>query len=102
MTRPFDYPDNVTSFMDFLSYTDTLTSGILGIGFLVIVGIVAFLTTKNYTWERSLGFSTFLVLISAIFLRIIDLINNEVFVVCIILFTLSGLALLRERGAEGV
>jgi hypothetical protein len=102
MARPFGYPDNITGFMDFVEYSNYLTGELLGIGFLIIVGMVAFLTTKVYTWERSLAFSMFLVLISAIFLRIIDLITNNVLIAVVILFALSGIALLRERGGEEV
>jgi len=97
----FEYPtENITGLIGFIQYTNTFVNGLLGVGILVIVGMVAFLTTKAYSWERALGFSGFIVLISAILLRIIGLITNAVLVICVIGFALIGIALLRERNVE--
>lgn len=103
MAVPFDYPDNnITGIVDFLKYTNTLADGWLGAAILIIVGMVSFLATKSYTSERALGFASFLTLISAIFLRFLDLINDWILAFTIIFFIGSVLFLMRERDVEEV
>jgi len=99
-----DVNSNVTSFLILMREVNILTTidGIsyLGIGILMMVGFVAFLTTKNYSTERSLGFSTFLSLVTAIFLRVLGFINDWILTVVSICFALALILLWRERGVE--
>ncbi len=105
MAVPFDYPsNNITGIVAFLQYVNTLTeiggTGFLGAGMLIIIGFVAFLATKAYSFDRALGFSAFLTLISAVFLRFLNLINDVVLFLVIVLFVGSVILLIRERNVE--
>lgn len=94
-------PDNnLTGILTFLQYVNTLVDGFLGIAFLLMVGLVSFLSTKVYTYERALSFSTFLTMICAILLRFIGLVNDATMTFCIIMFIGSTILLMRERGSE--
>jgi len=100
MATPYAYPSNITGIMDLFHYVDYLVSGFLGVAILIIIGMVSFLSTKIYSYEKALGFSSFLILLTAILLRFMDLINNGVLIFCIILFFGAVIALYREREIE--
>jgi len=97
---PFPYPIGINNLMDLISYTNSLVSGTLGIGLLIIIGMVSFLSTKTYSYEKAMGFSGFLVLLSSIILRFANLINDATLIVCIALFVGSLILLFREREIE--
>jgi len=67
---------------------------------LIIIGFVSFLATKAYSFERALGFSAFLTLVSALFLRFLELINDAILLIVIVIFIGSVILLMRERGVE--
>ena len=101
----FIYPsNNITGIVTFLQYVNTLTvvggTGFLGVGMLIIIGFVSFLATKAYSFERALGFSAFLTLISAILLRFLELINDAILFLVVVIFIGSVILLMRERGVE--
>ena len=101
----FAYPDNnLSNIVDFIRYTDSTTalggSGLLGGTMLMIIGIVAFMSTKAYSSDRAFGFASFLVFICAIFFRFMNLIGDGVLVVTIILMAASILLLMKERDEE--
>jgi len=105
MAVPFAYPsNNMTGIVTFLQYVNTLTeiggTGFLGAGMLIIIGFVSFLATKAYSFERALGFSAFLTLISAIFLRFLNLINDVILFLIIVIFIVALVLLIRERNVE--
>jgi len=101
MATPFPYPgESILGIVSFLQYVNELCQGYLGVGILIIIGFVGFLTTKNYTTDRALSFSTFLTLISAILLRFLSLINDSVLLIVIIIFIISVIYLIRERNVE--
>lgn len=105
MDIPFDYPsNNITGIVTFLQYVNTLTeigeTGFLGAGILIMVGFVSFLATKAYSFDRALGFSSFLTLITAIFLRFLNLINDVILFLVIVIFIASVVLLIRERNVE--
>ena len=102
MALPFAEPTTIINFKDFLVYTNYLVNGMLGVGILLFIGAVAYLTNKSYSYERAIGFSAFLTLISAILLRFLSLINDTVMFVCIALFVGSLIILFKERESEGV
>jgi len=106
MASPFEYPSNITGLVDFFNYVNTLTTigetGFLGVAILVVIGLVAFLSTKHYSFERAFGFSGFLLVISAIFLRFLNLINDWILAFSIFLFVGALITLIRERSVEGV
>ena len=99
----FPYPpENMTGIMDFLTYTNSLTNGFLGAGFLIIIFMVSFLSTKTFSYERAFGFSSFLTMISAILLRFLNLINDWILALTVILLVFSIILLTKERSVEGV
>jgi len=106
MAVPFITPNwtGNDTFIDFLQYvnytTDTAGTPILGIGILLIVGFVSFLATKQFSTDRALGFSAFLTLIVAVFLRFLSLISDFVFGVVVFIFVGSVIFLIRERNVE--
>ena len=99
----FSYPpENMTGIIDFLTYTNYLTDGFLGAGFLIIIFMVSFLSTKTFTYERAFAFSSFLTMISAILLRFMSLINDWILSLTVILLVFSVILLMRERSVERV
>jgi len=101
MTTPFPYPgENILGIVSFMQYVNVLCKGFLGVGILIIIGFVSFLSTKNYTTDRALSFSTFLTLISAILLRFLELINDSILLIVVVIFILSVIYLIRERNVE--
>ena len=102
----FASPDNnITGLISLLEYTNTLTkgdgeTGIFGIAILVIVGFVTFLSTKGYSADRSLGYTSFLLLIVAIFLRFLSLITDAVMVIVLVIFVGALIFLMAERNRE--
>lgn len=98
---PFSYPpENMTGIVPFISYVNTLVDGFLGVAILIIVGFIAFLSTKGYSTDRALGYSTFLLLITSLFLRFLSLINDAVLLIVIVLFIIAVIFLMRERNVE--
>ncbi|MBA7490713.1 hypothetical protein ES702_01256 [subsurface metagenome] len=101
MAAPFDYPNNsIQGIVSFMQYTNGLVGGLLGPGMLIMIGFVAFFSTKHYSTDRAMGFATFLTLISAIFLRFLELINDAILFLVIVIFIGSLIFLIRERGTE--
>ncbi|GAF88081.1 unnamed protein product [marine sediment metagenome] len=105
MAVPFPYPDNnITGIVTFLQYVNGLTvvgnTSFLGAGMLIIIGFVSFLSTKSYRSDKAFGFAGFITLISAIFLRFMELINDAILVIVIVIFIISVVFLMRERNVE--
>jgi len=105
MAVPFPYPDNnITGIVTFLQHVNSMTvvggTSFLGVGILIIIGFVSFLSTKAYSSDKALGFAGFLTLISAILLRFMELINDSVLIITVIIFIASVIFLMRERGIE--
>jgi len=102
MVAPFKYPGNeISGFVSFLQYINTeLTNGYFGIGILIVIGFVSFLATKAYSTDRSLGFASFLTVISAVLLRFMSLINDTVLFIIAALFVISLVYLFKERNVE--
>ena len=99
----FPYPpENMTGIMDFIDYTNSMTGGFLGAGFLIIIFFVSFLSTKTFSYERAFGFSSFLTMISAVLLRFMNLINDWDLALFAILLVFSIILLTKERSSEGV
>lgn len=102
----FDSPDNnITGLVSLMNYVNNLTkgdgeTGIFGIVILIIVGFVTFLSTKGYSADKSVGFTSFLLLIVAILLRFLDLINDTVMVVILIGFVCALIFVMTERNRE--
>ncbi len=100
-TIPFNYPpENMTGIVPFFTYVNTLVNGFLGVAILIMVGFIAFFSTKSYSTDRALGFATFLTMLVGLFLRFLSLINDAVLLIVIVLFIASLIFLIRERNVE--
>jgi uncharacterized membrane protein len=87
---------------EIFNYVNYLTNGALGVSILLVVGIITFISTKNYSWDRSFAFSSFITLIVAILLRFLTLIGDVLLAFCAIMTALSLIILIAERDSEGL
>jgi len=101
MAIPFKYPDNtIESIIDLMQYANEIVGGLLGPVFLIIIGFIAFVATKRFGTEESFGYSSFILLFSAILLRLMELISDEVLLFCVVLFIGGLIMLIRKRNIE--
>lgn len=99
----FAYPENITGIVSFIQYVNsTLLGGLLGIGMLLMIFFVSFLASSSKSYERSLGFSSFITMICAVLLRFLSLINDWTLGICIIGLVGAVLLLMKERSVENV
>jgi len=98
----FDFTMDDSSLVGMLrhinSFTDVGQGGILGIFILVVVGGVLYLMMKNYGNEKSLSVTMFVTSIIGLFLRLLGLISDYVFYICVILFVVGVIFLLKDAG----
>ena len=95
------YPnESIQGMVGFMQYTNTLVNGWLGPGMLIMIGLVSFLATKNFTTDRAFGFASFITMIAALFLRFMDLINDGILYMVAVIFIASLIFLMRERDTE--
>ena len=80
------------------SFTDVGQGGILGIFILLVVGGVLYLMMKGYGNEKSLSVTMFITSIIGLFLRLMGLISDYVFYICVILFVVGIIFLLKDAG----
>jgi len=95
-------PENMTGIIGFLQYVNSMTGGFLGLGFLIIIFMVSFLSTKSFTYERAFGFSAFLTMVSAVLLRFMSLINDTILAIFVVILVVAIIFLMKERSSEGV
>ena len=100
MAAPFPYPGDMNNTIHLLNLVNIYTKGQLGTGILIIVGFVAFFSTKAYSTDRAFGFAAFMTLLSAIFLRFLDMISDGILFLAIAMFVLAIVFLIRERSVE--
>jgi hypothetical protein len=99
-TDVFDLTLNDSSLVGMLqkinSFTDVGQGGILGIFILLVIGGVLFMMMKIYGTEKSLAVTMFVTSLVGLFLRAIGLIGDFVFYICIILFVIGIIFLMKE------
>jgi len=78
------------------SFTDVGSGGILGIFILLVVGSVLFMMMKAYGSEKALSVAMFVTSLIGLLLRILHLISDFVFYICIILFVLGIIFMMKE------
>jgi len=102
----FNSPDNnITGLVSLMKYANELTkgdgeTGIFGVAILIVVAFVTFLSTKGFSNDKALGFTGFLCLIVAIFLRFLSLINDAVMIGVLVAFIGVLIYLVSERNRE--
>ena len=89
----FQNPTNVTGIYGLFQHANNLTGGILGLIFCVMIFLISFISTKQYTWQRSMAFSSFLTFIVAMLLRFMSMINDAIFFGVIALLVISMILL---------
>lgn len=107
MSQPFpNVPDNVTGVVDLIRHASVLVDtnapiqGLFGLGILIVIGIVAFITSKTFATDKALAFSGFLTLLSAILLRFMGLISDGIMYAFVIIFTAIVIFLWKSRQEE--
>ena len=100
ISRPFPYPGDMNNTIDLLNLVNVYTKGQLGTGILIIIGFVAFFSTKNYSTDRAFGFAAFMTLLSAILLRFLEMISDGILFLSIAMFVLAVVFLIRERSVN--
>lgn len=81
---------NLTGLVDVFRYANTNTTGWFGILILLITFIIVFMSVKSrFTTSRTLSSASFITLIVAILLRVLTLIGNFPFIVCVMLVFIS-------------
>jgi len=74
--------------------------GILGIGLLLVVGLVSFLTFKGFRYEKAMITSAMITWIISLLILKMGWINNTVFVICCIYVVVALYYLYKESSAE--
>lgn len=90
---PFDAPTNVTNFVTWMQYNNTVTDNMFGIGILVMLFIVVFIAFKQYETEQAFASACFISLIASIMLRVVGLVGSNVVLVFVILSAISAVLL---------
>lgn len=89
----FADPTNAVDFISQLQYFNSLTDigfgGILGIIILMIVGSGLFSLMKAFRYDQAIAVSFLVTSILAVFIRILNLINDQVFFIFIIMLVYS-------------
>jgi len=73
-TTYFPTPENVTTPVEMMQYTNTLTEDLFGIFILVGLFMVTFLSQKNYPTPRAFASASFTTAIASYLLFIMDLV----------------------------
>lgn len=95
MAAPYPNP-NVTGYVELLQYTNTVTNNLFGLGLLLMIFIVSFLSLKIYTTERAFATASFITAMSSYFLAILGLIATIIVVVPTIMALISIIILIKE------
>jgi hypothetical protein len=96
----FDFTLNDSSltgmFAKINSFTDVGQGGILGIFILLVVGGVMFMMMKAYGNEKALSVTMLVTSLIGLFLRILGLIADYVFYICIVLFVVGIIFMMKD------
>lgn len=94
MTSLFpDVPSNVTGLADLIYHASNLVNtnspiqGFFGLGILIAIAIVSFISVKLFSSDKALAFSGFLTLLCAILFRFMNLISDGIMYTFVIAFT---------------
>jgi len=73
----YPLPSNLTNVTSTLQYTSTITNGWFGPVLLIVVGSITFLAGKNFDNKRAFLASAWVMAITSIFLRLMNLISDK-------------------------
>lgn len=99
-TDVFDLTMNDSSlfgmFAKINSFTDVGQGGMLGIFILLVVGGVLFMMMKAYGTEKALSVTMLITSLVGLILRVLGLIGDTVFYICIMLFVVGIIFMMRD------
>lgn len=82
----YPIPDNLTTIIDLGTYSNQVTEGIFGTGFLLVLFVVMFLRFHGFRETKaSLLGSSMITFIVAVFFRMLGWVNDLTLYVCVIL-----------------
>lgn len=85
----YAYPENITNMTSVFVWANSVTSSWFAPVLMLIVWVVAFLSLKVYSTARALASSSFLMLLMAIFFRVIGLISNVILIASVVITIIS-------------
>jgi len=98
----FDFEVNDSSLVGMLqkinSFTDVGQGGVLGIFILMVVGGALFFIMRGYGNERAFPVAALITALIGLFLRLLGLIGDTVFWICIALLVVGVAFLIKEQG----
>jgi len=93
----------VGGFIDSVSKNLDLGAGsMLGIGFILVIGVISFIASKEFSYDRALGVSGFITLIAGFIILRLGWISNQIFILVVIYFIIGIYYLVKERGGEEI
>jgi len=88
--------DNVAGFLD------VGAGSMMGIGFILVIGLVSFIASKEFSYDRAMGVSGFITLIAGFIILRLGWISNQIFILVVIYFAIGLYYLVKERGGEEI
>lgn len=100
VNQVFDFTLNDSSlfgmFQKINSFTDVGGGGMLGIFILLVVGGVLFMMMKAYGNEKAFSVSMMITALVGAFLRILNLVSDTIMYICILIFAVGFLLMMKE------
>jgi len=81
---------------------DLGAGSMMGLGFILVIGAVSFIASKEFSYDRALGVSGFITLVSGFIILRLGWISNQIFVLIVIYFIIGLYYLIKERGGEEI
>ena len=93
----------VGSFIDSVAgFLDIGAGSMLGIGFILVIGVISFIASKEFSYDRALGVSGFITMIAGFIILRLGWISNQIFILVVIYFIIGIYYLIKERGGEEI
>lgn len=80
---------NVTNYVQMLEYANRVSEGWFGVGIILSFFIIIFVASMAYGAKRAFVSSAFLTIILALLLRIMNVINNYIFIFASVVFFIA-------------
>jgi len=93
----------IGSFITWVARLLDLGAGsMMGIGFILMIGTISFIASKEFSYDRALGVSGFITLIAGFIILRLGWISDKIFGIVIIYFIVGLYYLIKERGGEEI
>lgn len=99
MATIFPVPENLTQVVELLPFANDISTGLLGISILILIGVVSLVITSAFSIRESFLASGFIFMISSIFLWILELISADVIWVASAIFVVVAIGASIGRGS---